>query len=206
MNNKDLVLSGFTAIASLIGFIFIYMLLEGNVLEKIDQSVYIYFQNFKDTGLYVFFKYFTNLSGETISVGVFSVVIYILYKKHNLQEIVFLILFVAFSISLTMILKYTLMIERPDNHISGLSGYSFPSGHTVLSIVLAFLVYRLVKNFKLSFGNEKLFILCLMLYVFVSLIARIFISAHWFSDILGGLFLGLYCLSFSYFIFIKKRT
>ena len=87
-------------------------------------------------------------------------------------------------------LKYTLGRTRPHNIYAGVEQFSFPSGHTTLSIVaygfLAFLLSR-------GKSDRGKIVITLLAAVAITLIAfsRLYLGVHWFSDILGGMSLGL---------------
>ncbi len=72
---------------------------------------------------------------------------------------------------------------------------SFPSGHVMYYVILfgfiAFLMRRLVKIPKLISGT--IFYLCIAL-VFTISISRIYLGAHWFTDVVGAYLLGSVCL------------
>ena len=80
-----------------------------------------------------------------------------------------------------------------------LSDKSFPSGHTlVFTVFFGFLLYLIFKKSKFSPLNIILALVFLSLIVTVGL-SRIYLGAHWPSDVLGGYLLGLVWL----FITIK---
>jgi len=72
---------------------------------------------------------------------------------------------------------------------------SFPSGHVMYYVILfgfiAFLMRRLVQIPKLIRG--AIFYLCMALVLTIS-ISRIYLGAHWFTDVAGGYLLGSVCL------------
>lgn len=87
-------------------------------------------------------------------------------------------------------LKYTIGRARPHNIYAGVEQFSFPSGHTTTStIVYGFLAFLLSRG---KTDNVKI-ALILLAAIIVTLIAfsRIYLGVHWFSDILGSIFLGL---------------
>lgn len=88
-------------------------------------------------------------------------------------------------------LKYTLKRVRPDNPIYvGIEQFSFPSGHTTMSVVTyGFLIFLLVRGKSMTAKA----VLALAATCAVALIAfsRLYLGVHWFSDVLASLSLGL---------------
>ncbi|MBC7422767.1 MAG: phosphatase PAP2 family protein [Ferruginibacter sp.] len=72
---------------------------------------------------------------------------------------------------------------------------SFPSGHVMYYVILfgfiAFLMRRLIQIPKLIRGT--IFYLCMALVLTIS-ISRIYLGAHWFTDVAGAYLLGSVCL------------
>jgi undecaprenyl-diphosphatase len=84
--------------------------------------------------------------------------------------------------------KWLVGRARPDGQSLG-----FPSGHVTAITVFAVIIIYLAARWGLP-RHARLGILAglLVLVVFVGL-ARIFLNAHWPSDVLGGVLLGLGC-------------
>jgi undecaprenyl-diphosphatase len=111
---------------------------------------------------------------------------------------------------LFFIVKETVSRARPADKLviaTGLPGYSFPSGHAVTSAaafgILAILAYsHLPKPWK-----QIVFSACLLL-IFVIGVSRIYLGAHYPTDVLGGWLLALTVLSAlrGLSIYIAERT
>jgi len=97
---------------------------------------------------------------------------------------------VGFGFLASLILKYSLQLPRPDIGLSGLGPYGFPSGHTLratvifgfLSVVIARAITPLHR--WLPYGLAALLVLLVAL-------SRLYLGAHWFSDVMASLSLGL---------------
>jgi undecaprenyl-diphosphatase len=89
---------------------------------------------------------------------------------------------------LTFVLKHSAQIARPFEYYGG---YSFPSAHASMSLVvygfLALLVAReiLFKHRWLPYSIAGLIVMAIAF-------SRLYLGAHWFSDVLGGITLGLF--------------
>lgn len=92
--------------------------------------------------------------------------------------------------------KTIIASPRPLNGIIVETGYSFPSGHTTSSVVLfGILVYIVWRHWK----NVHVKVLAVGLYVSVVGVVgfdRIYLNVHWFSDVLGAMFLGVFWIGF----------
>jgi hypothetical protein len=71
----------------------------------------------------------------------------------------------------------------------GISAYGFPSGHTTMSVILfGFLAILLMRGMDGTWrwGN---FVAALLLSFLIA-VSRLYLGAHWLSDVLGGFFIG----------------
>lgn len=74
--------------------------------------------------------------------------------------------------------------------------FSFPSGHSVLAIVLyGILAYILLHTFRLAWQRTTVFAACVTLILGIGL-SRIYLGAHFPSDVLAGYFVGATWLLF----------
>jgi membrane-associated phospholipid phosphatase len=124
-------------------------------------------------------------------VGITSFLLF-LFKKRT--EAVFCSLASAGSALSGSFLKIIVDRPRPSAdlvHVSvWLSDKSFPSNHVlVFTVLFGFLLYLLFKNTKHRLGNVLPAILLIILISTVG-ISRIYLGAHWASDVLGGYLLG----------------
>jgi undecaprenyl-diphosphatase len=150
---------------------------------------------------------------DTYSLVAASVVIacYLFYKNYRLESL-FLLGAMGGGAVLVGGLKVLVQSPRPVNGLVVDSGYSFPSGHTVGSIVfcglLAFFAWQQWKTTK-----PRILISALTVTV-ISIVGfdRIYLNVHWFSDVLGGCLLGLFWLIFSIVLYkliganVKQRS
>ena len=89
-------------------------------------------------------------------------------------------------------LKNIVRRARPDEfRIIEESGYSFPSGHSMVSMafygLLIYLIYKKVNNKYL----KNFLIILLSIIIFLIGLSRIYLGVHYTSDVLAGFLLGL---------------
>lgn len=84
------------------------------------------------------------------------------------------------------------------------SGYSFPSGHSMISVafygLVIYLVYKNVNNKYLKWTLITLLSLLILTIGF----SRIYVGVHYFTDVVGGFFLALAYLIVYIYIYNKK--
>ncbi len=147
-------------------------------------------------------SWFGYMPNSAITVGV-AVVIFLIAKLW--REALFTLL-TSLSGLVSTLIKIAIHRPRPQPSlvrvIEKTQQQSFPSGHvffyTVFFGFIALLMYRLTNINKLM--RWLVGLLCLAL-IFLVPLSRVYLGAHWFTDVLGGGFIGLiflYCLSFFY--------
>lgn len=82
---------------------------------------------------------------------------------------------------------------------------SFPSGHVLFYVVyfgfLVVLMYQLEDIPKFLRGAVIVFSLFM---IFIIPLSRIYLGAHWFTDVTGGFLLGLLCLYLLSWLYLRK--
>lgn len=142
--------------------------------------------------LTLFMKIVTNF-GDVICFGLILFITLIFFRGKGYFSSMSLNLLCTYLFS--VIFKNIFMRERPAfSLIEKPSDYSFPSGHTMCSVAFyGFIIYLVSKYVKNSFLKWFLIIFCVLLIIIVSF-SRIYLSVHYFSDVIGGAILGLVCL------------
>lgn len=138
-------------------------------------------------------KIITNFGG-VIWLIIFTIIVAILLKNKLMKICV--VLNLAISGMLNQILKHLVQRPRPTEYrLIDESGYSFPSGHSMVSAaVYGFLIYLIFKNIKNKYLKWISIILLTNLIVLIG-ISRIYLGVHYTSDVLAG-----FLISISYLI------
>lgn len=94
------------------------------------------------------------------------------------------------------ILKTFIYSSRPMNGVVLETGNSFPSGHVTSTVVLfglfIFFSLQFFKNVLTKFAAISFFVIIIFFVGFT----RIYLNVHWFSDVIGGYFLGVFWITF----------
>ena len=146
-----------------------------------------------------FFKIITYFGDWMIIIPV-CIICVIFLKEKRYKYLVASNLVIIFI--LNQALKMLFNRQRPvGNRLIEASGYSFPSGHSMISMafygLLIYLAYKNIKNKKLKYA------ICIGLTLLIVLIgiSRIYLGVHYASDVAGG-----FLLSIAYLIVFTQIT
>jgi len=96
----------------------------------------------------------------------------------------------GFGAVLTRVLKTALHTPRPTELYTGVSGFSFPSAHaTMAAVTYGFLAVLIARELPLT-GRRLVYVGAGLVIMLIGA-SRIYLGAHWLSDVAGGLTLGL---------------
>jgi membrane-associated phospholipid phosphatase len=134
--------------------------------------------------------------------------LYLLWRRRFFWFTV-LVSSVAGGALLNRLLKYAFQRPRPhfDDPILRLNSYSFPSGHTMMATVLYGVIAAYV--FTKTPDRRWRIVVILSASFLIALVgfSRIYLGAHYFSDVLGAMAEGLAWLSlcFSVVYFVRRQ-
>lgn len=134
-------------------------------------------------------KFITNFGGAIFIIALTALlVIAIKNKKMGLSIFTNLVIITVLNQSLKRILQR----PRPTEYrIIQETGYSFPSGHSMISMAfygyLIYLIYRYVKNKYIKWLSISL----LSILICLIGISRIYLGVHYTSDVLGGFLISI---------------
>lgn len=134
-------------------------------------------------------KFITNFGGATFLI-VLTIALFIVIKNKKIGVSIFSNLVIVTI--LNQLLKGILQRPRPTEYrIIEETGYSFPSGHSMISMAfygyLIYLIYKYVKNKYIKWTS----IVVLSLLICTIGISRIYLGVHYTSDVLGGFLISI---------------
>ncbi len=152
---------------------------------QIDQEIYrAVVLNLRTEWLTAIMKIITNIGGAYVLIIISILTIIFIKNKKTGIAITSNLLIVTV---LNILLKNIIERPRPEGYrLIEESGYSFPSGHSMVSMAfygfIIFLIWKKFKNIKLKY------IFAITLSILIPLIgfSRIYLGVHYASDVLGG--------------------
>jgi len=193
-------------------FLFLFLSVFRDDLARIDEAVYAWLTAHQSPTIFEMMERFTNIgSGEMI---LFLVVITagVLAIKRLWIYAVFTVTVSIGGMIINLLLKMTFQRGRPgearDLEVFGytmdITSYSFPSGHTMRIVLLSFVLILLCHHF---FKRETLKVIIIVLLAAIPVLvaaSRIMTGAHYFTDILAGIFISVVWFQLCYMFFAEK--
>ncbi len=141
---------------------------------------------------------------KVISIMYFAVLIWLCICRTWRAAIHWLLLGI-FCFAGIEILKVAVHSQRPGGLIQSPKGFSFPSGHTVLSTgffgVLAVLIAREMRGNLRWIPFSIAFLMCLFIGF-----SRLYLGAHWFTDVVGGYLFAFIVVMFVVLSYRRQYT
>lgn len=185
-------------------FVYLTKLLLLNEIKLFDDMVFNLVANLRCEPLTIIFKFFSFLC--SFYFVIILTIIIMLFSKDK-KVTFYIVLNVLFCFFLNQTLKFFFARSRPTEiNLIVENGYSFPSGHSMLSLAYyGFFVY-LILNSNIKRKNKILAIISLALLIFFIGLSRIYLGVHYASDVLAGFAISAAYLILYIQFFYNKKT
>lgn len=206
MNNKlkqylQLILIAICSIT----FVMILVNVLANEIIYFDSLVYNFVSKFIKEPVTSILKVITNLSGPVFLITVTFCVL-LINKNRKFGECI--VINLALVTVINQILKFIIQRPRPTRlqHLIAENGYSFPSGHSMVSMafygLLIYFAYTKTKN------RKRRWTICILLAMLILAIgtSRIYLGVHYASDVVGGFALAIIYLYIFIKVFVSKMN
>ncbi len=184
----------FFNILSLLAFLFfIYVVVTQSAFIGLDEDLSKAMASVQKEYTTAWVLFLTNLNG-VIGTGIFTVLfsLYLLKKKYYADLKFYLTSFFLASAVFEGI-KFWIGRARPELKIIDELGYSFPSGHSTMSMTMALALYFIFSEKMQQVSHRRLLLLAVLLWPFMIVSTRLYLNVHWLSDTLAGMSLGVFC-------------
>ena len=134
-------------------------------------------------------KFVTHIGGATVLILI-TVAICIAVKNKRVG--IYIASNLVIATTLNILLKNILQRPRPiEYRIIEDTGYSFPSGHSMISMAFyGFIIYLIYKNIKNKYLKWTL-IIVLGILITAKGISRIYLGVHYTSDVVDGFLIAI---------------
>ncbi|MDB5857049.1 MAG: superfamily protein [Ramlibacter sp.] len=174
-------------------------------LVTVDQSVFTFLQQLRtEDGDRVMF-FITEMGSVGVLLPlIFGILAWLLWRR-AWRTAAYWVATVASAEVIVRVLKSTLGRHRPTLLYEGVEQFSFPSGHATMSaVVLAFLAFLLTRGQSRRWRTGVGVVVCV--YVVLVAFSRLYLGAHWFSDVVGGISFGLAAVALSATVYTQRQS
>lgn len=170
-------------------------ILTGEPLVVVDRWVIEHILYFRTPSVTKAAMVFTQLGGTAMILSGSAMVSAYLFIKKRFDYLLTLLAAVLGGNILVLMLKISIHRPRPERPLVEAAGFSFPSGHAMMSVIFygltAYFLIRAVKSWRL----QVFVVLTVVFMVFLIGFTRIYLQSHYLSDILAGYAGGLFWLT-----------
>lgn len=177
------------------------------MIRGFDQAIIDAIQGLEAPRLTSFMQLFTAI-GDTkvVMLLIVAVTAFLLLGLRNRRQAYFFFFALIGTGVLNQTLKFIFKRARPEFHrLAEAAGYSFPSGHTMMSFSLyALFTYLLWGHIRSTAGRVILVIFAIFMFSMIA-VSRIYLGVHYPSDILGGMFASAFWLTLAALLFAQYQ-
>jgi len=164
--------------------------LTGDPLVRVDNAVYHLLQGLRTPLGDSVMIALTQLGDAAVTLPVVTAVLLWLVWQRAWRPAAYWLAAASFGTLLTVILKAGFGLPRPLSLYDGSLAFGFPSGHAAMSMVIfGFLAVLTARELSLR-GQLAVFSVVALLAGLIAF-SRLYLGAHWLSDVLGGLSFGI---------------
>lgn len=169
-------------------FILLTILTLTNIISPVDSLIESFVIGIRNDKLTTFMITITNLSRAYFLISVSIILLFILKNKKTALLIIINLVVVFLS---SQLFKFIFHRTRPDGeHIVSVLGYSYPSGHAMVSMAyFGFILYLINKKIPKKIDRIILTIITSIM-IFLIGFSRIYLGVHYASDVFAGFLLA----------------
>ena len=171
-----------------------------DTLVQTDRTIYDALQALRTGGVDDVMVTITELGSTYVTVAVVAVVSIWFAVMRRWRTLAYWIGASAFAAILVLVLKTGFSRVRPETPYAAVDPFSFPSGHAALTIVVYGFLAFLVAHGKPGWQKIAVALPAAGIAVLIAF-SRLYLGAHWFSDVaasvgLGLAWIGLLCIAY----------
>jgi membrane-associated phospholipid phosphatase len=154
---------------------------------RFDQTVYDALGHIRNTVLTWVAKTLNVIGGGIVTIPIrIAVALFLVIRRRWRGLAAWLLTWTLAEVMLTAT-KAWYARPRPPNPLVLTGGFSFPSGHAVAASATAVAIVLIVLP---AGSRRRKWELLTILFSFIMAMSRVYLNAHWFSDVVAGVLLG----------------
>ena len=164
-------------------------------LVQASRNLFYFFQNLRTPWGDGIMVACTQFGDAMVTVPVVLAVCIWLSWRRAWHSLAYLVTAVSFGAVVVQGMKYLFHVPRPEQLYSGISAYSFPSGHATMSMVIYGFLAVLASHQPALLRRWLPFALAGLLITIIGF-SRLYLGAHWLFDVVGGYSIGMAWVAF----------
>lgn len=199
-----LTLAGLLIAAAWLSFGILEDVVRGDPLVVTDTAIFRFLQDMRSGPGDALMIAITEMGDTFVVIAITVAILLWLVWSRAWRTALYWLAAVAGASLLNTVIKVALHRARPSElHYSGWSAFSFPSGHSTVNAVLyGFLAFLIARNLRPALRVPVA--LGAATVVFLIAFSRLYLGAHWLSDVLGGLAFGSAWLALIGLAYLRK--
>lgn len=183
----------------------LYSVTHAGIVTAFNDPAHYLLQSFRTPMLDNIMAFIT-LLGDRIAIMTISILIlaWLTWHKHYRAAMHWLLLMVLIFVTVTA-LKIGIYSPRPHPELVSDTHSSLPSGHTAFTMAIfgfiAFLIGR-----ELPSGQKRYPYIVAGIVTLCVAFSRVYLGAHWVSDVIVGIMLGLICIMLTIISYRRRHT
>lgn len=174
-------------------------------LVHADRAIHTFLQGLRTAPTDRLMVRLTELGGARVRLSVAAIVGTGLIAGRRWRTTACWISAVGTAEGVVMLLKLTVGRARPLGLYEGVDAFSFPSGHATGSMVIYGLLAFLLARRQAPVARRRIAVIAAVAIVLIGF-SRLYLGAHWLTDVVGGWSLGLACVALAGFIYTHRQV
>jgi len=165
---------------------------NSRILNNFDHKIEITLLKMHTPILDNFFLFLGKINNFEFMIGFIVLVLIVVVKKKHKDDLIVSALYALNGYLIVFFSKLIFQRPRPTGAMYLESGFSYPSGHAVLSTLFFLFI---IHHFRNHFKNElksRLFVTLNALLIFLFCFSRVYLGVHYATDIIAGIAVGIW--------------
>lgn len=176
-----------------------------NGIASLNEPIHQLFRALHQNNLIDWLTFLTAIGDTTLlTITTLVIVIFLFWRKRYMAAACwFFTYFVGTGIA--FVIRQWVAMPRPEGLIYLSHQYSYPSGHSISTTIVYGLAAAFISPMLEPKHRYLPWAIAIPVILFVPL-SRVYLGIHWFTDMLGGILLGIASVSFGIFIYRRYES